>query len=785
MFSWTFFDRSGLFSRQARVLLLVLAAWGLTLLPQLARAQSVNVSLVVAEQPVKRGDSVNFFGTITGSAFVNGYTFSLNDPAQKYFIADGTKFPAPFQGSTTGVPGNTNGIVPFFIITVAPNTPVGSYTGYFNIQGGSTQSATQPIASIKFTVDVTAGTPPVGTASVSGPLGQNGWYTGPVMVTLGYTPADADVVPNSTTYQIDGGPVTPYTGPFPVQGDLIHTVTFSSLDSSNNVVAASSTTIKIDGTPPIVTFGSPTPAPNASGFNNAPVSIPFTGTDATSGIASLAPASPLTFSNEGVGLTQSVLATDVAGKNASFVSTPPINIDLTAPATTASINGNLGLNGAYTGPVTVTLTATDALSGVAGTGYVLDGAPVQGYAAPIPVSGDGTHTLIYSSNDKAGNAEAPKTVTFKIDSATPPVTTDTTPPVTQATVTGTLNPDGSYATSATVTLTATDDKSGVATTTYQLDGAAPQTYTQPFTTNAPGAHVVAFHSIDVAGNVEPNKTINFTVGPVVILNPVPTLSSLDTTSVAANTAGFLLSLSGSNFVPGAVVNFDGAALQTNFVSAGQLTAQVPASALTATRSRSVSVTVTNPAPGGGASTALPFTISVAVAHAFPAGLQLFSVPADYSAFPLGTVMDAASPKLAVWQPQLLQYVLTPTAPADALRPGQGYWARFAQTTNLYDLGTPTATTAPFGIGLRAGWNMIGDPFPTSVSASQLVVEDKSGKFYPLADANAAGLVYTTLYAYPSGSTVYQSVSGANGTLFPYLGYWFYAFTDCTLYVKPQ
>lgn len=773
----------GLAPRQVHSLLLALVALGLLLFPQAVRAQNVTVQLIKAEQPVKRGGSVNFYGAVRNNAgttqFINGYTFSLIDPSQTYLIPDGNLFPAP---QTLGGRG-TSASAPLFIIKVKPSTPVGTYSGFFNVQGGPLPSSTLPLGTVKFTVDVFAGTPPVGTASLSGPQGTNGWYTGPVTVTLSYAPSDADVV--GTFYMIDGGPQQTYTGPFTVSNDLIHTVDFFSHDTPGNMVAKGQVTVKVDGTPPVVTFGAPTPAPNASGFNNTAVSLPYTGTDATSGIAGLSPVSPLSFTTEGTGLTQTVLATDVAGNTKSFPSPAVINIDLTAPKTTATLSGTQGVGGAYTGPVTVTLAATDALSGVAGTGYILDNAPVQGYAAPFTVSGDGTHTVVFSSTDKAGNAEAATTLTITIDSTKQPLATDTTPPVTQAVVTGTQNPDGSFAGSATVTLTATDDKSGVASTVYQVDSAPQQPYSQPFNVSTVGSHTVTFHSVDAAGNVEAAQTVTFVVAAVVIPNPVPTLTGLGTSSVPANGPGFLLTVNGTNFVSSAKVNFNGTVLATSFVNAGQLIAQVPASAITATRPRAVSVTVTNPAPGGGTSNALPFSITVAIAHAFPAGLQLFSVPADYSGVPLGSALDAASPKLAVWQPQLLTYVLTPSAPADALRPGQGYWARFAQTVNLYDLGTPTPTTAPFGIGLRAGWNMIGDPFPTSVTASRLVVQDASGKFYPLADANAAGLVYTTLYAYPAGSTVYQSISGANGTLFPYMGYWFYAFTDCTLFVKPQ
>ncbi len=58
-------------------------------------------------------------------------------------------------------------------------------------------------------------------------------------------------------------------------------------------------------------------------------------------------------------------------------------------------------------------------------------------------------------------------------------------------------------------------------------------------------------------------------------------------------------MNGTGFVSGAVVNRDGTALDTTFVSESQLTATVPAPDIATAGTGSV--TVTNPAPGGGTS----------------------------------------------------------------------------------------------------------------------------------------------------------------------------------------
>ncbi len=91
-------------------------------------------------------------------------------------------------------------------------------------------------------------------------------------------------------------------------------------------------------------------------------------------------------------------------------------------------------------------------------------------------------------------------------------------------------------------------------------------------------------------------------------NQVPTLTSLSPNSAAEGSPAFTLTVNGANFVNGSVVRWDSSARPTTFVSATQLTAQIPASDL-AGGAGTAQVTVFNPAPGGGTSSALSFTIT--------------------------------------------------------------------------------------------------------------------------------------------------------------------------------
>ena len=87
---------------------------------------------------------------------------------------------------------------------------------------------------------------------------------------------------------------------------------------------------------------------------------------------------------------------------------------------------------------------------------------------------------------------------------------DIIPPETNCTLTGIL--DGEvYISDVTVMFSATDDISGVASTTYKLDDGLWTTYGDPFLVSTEGSHILSFYSIDNAGNAEAEKTCEFTI----------------------------------------------------------------------------------------------------------------------------------------------------------------------------------------------------------------------------------------------------------------------------------
>jgi len=97
---------------------------------------------------------------------------------------------------------------------------------------------------------------------------------------------------------------------------------------------------------------------------------------------------------------------------------------------------------------------------------------------------------------------------------------------------------------------------------------------------------------------------------------VPTITQLAPNSTTHGDAEFTLTVTGTNYNSNAVVNFGNTALTTKYMSSGQVTASVPASAIAS--AGTIEVTVTNPGVSGGqygggtqseTSTAMTFTIN--------------------------------------------------------------------------------------------------------------------------------------------------------------------------------
>ncbi|MDP2233146.1 MAG: Ig-like domain repeat protein, partial [Actinomycetota bacterium] len=156
--------------------------------------------------------------------------------------------------------------------------------------------------------------------------------------------------------------------------------------------------------------------------------------------------------------------------------------DLVAP--TVSDNAPSGWQ---TSDVTVAITATDTVSGVAGLDVAVSGpgmpvTTVTTETATVAVSAEGTTTIEYSAIDEAGNRCATQTASVRLDKTAPDLSIIASP--------------------SEVSLVASDSDSGLTGVWYRVDGGAPQLYTGvPFSPGPSGKHTVTAWTRDVAGNV--------------------------------------------------------------------------------------------------------------------------------------------------------------------------------------------------------------------------------------------------------------------------------------------
>lgn len=266
------------------------------------------------------------------------------------------------------------------------------------------------------------------------------------------------------------------------------------------------------GLPPVTTLSLSGPQGNAGWFTG-PVSATLSAVNPVSGVAATYFAvdggaqttytAPFAVSGDGTHLLRD-WSVDIDG-NAATANNTTINIDSTPPSTTLSANAGI-----------VTLTATDALSGVASTVYIVDGGAQQTYSAPFSVTGSGSHTVTYFSTDVAGNSEAAETLTLIIN-ATPILTSLSPSSATAGTAGFTLTVNGNgFAPSSVVNW-----KGTALATTYgsvsQLTAAVPASLIA-----APGTVPITVTTPVPGGGVSGSKTFTIKAATLASLTLAPT-----------------------------------------------------------------------------------------------------------------------------------------------------------------------------------------------------------------------------------------------------------------------
>ncbi|MCX7597947.1 MAG: hypothetical protein N2512_03630, partial [Armatimonadetes bacterium] len=160
-------------------------------------------------------------------------------------------------------------------------------------------------------------------------------------------------------------------------------------------------------------------------------------------------------------------------------------------------------------------------------------------------------------------------------------------------------------------------------------------------------------------------------------------------------------------------------------------------------------------------------------HTFARGLQLMSLPGDYTAYDPASLFNIPSGgrlRMVAWEASSQRYSAYPQAPADRFRVGAGYWLYLDGPTDLNRAGAPVLP--PREVYLHgdaatpgAEWNIIGDPFAVPIDTQGVKVRDGNGVVMDWQTARALNKIRSALWAYVLGG--YQ----ASNVISPYVGYW--------------
>ncbi|WP_063746742.1 OmpL47-type beta-barrel domain-containing protein [Catenuloplanes japonicus] len=302
-------------------------------------------------------------------------------------------------------------------VTLTP----GKYRYFCTIPGHSTMVGEFTVTNGPSEPDTT---PPTVTGTVSGPQNPSGAYIGTATVTVNATDTGSGV--DTVEYQIDDTSWVAYTAPVAVTTLGDHSVQFRATDNAGNESAVGSVQFTVVAPQPDEDVTAPVPAialvgdRNPDGSYAGPVTATLSATDDDSGVATIeyqldggawtVYTAPVVVSAAGMHMLH-YRATDNAGNVSAeqmshfTIATPP-DPDTTPPTVTASSQG--------TSTVLVTISASDAGSGVATVEYAIDGGDFLEYAAPFRVSAPGTHTVRYRATDNAGNVSTVGTLEFTV-----------------------------------------------------------------------------------------------------------------------------------------------------------------------------------------------------------------------------------------------------------------------------------------------------------------------------------------------------------------------------------
>jgi len=165
---------------------------------------------------------------------------------------------------------------------------------------------------------------------------------------------------------------------------------------------------------------------------------------------------------------------------------------------------------------------------------------------------------------------------------------------------------GTYISAQTVTI---NDATSGATIYYTTNGTTPTTSSTVYSSAITVSSTETLEAIATATVYSTSAVATAAYTISIPTNPLPAISGVSPAFTNAGGAVFTLKVNGSGFIASSMAYWGASALTTTYVSATQLTAQVPAADTAAAGTNAI--TVQNPVPGGGTSNAWQFEVDSA------------------------------------------------------------------------------------------------------------------------------------------------------------------------------
>ena len=518
--------------------------------------------------------------TATTSITINGIA-----PTITFTVPNHTYGDAPFTVAATS---NSSGAITYSLVS-GPATISGStvtLTGAGTVVLQASQAASGNYTLGTQTVTFTVATESQ-TITFSAPASPVNYGVSPITLSASASSGLA------ITFSVLSGPATVSGSTLTITGAGTVVVAANQAGNTNYAAAAQvSQSIVVNAASQTISFTAPT-SPVTYGVS--PITLVATGGASSNAVVYSVVSGPATVSGSTLTITGAgtvVVAANQAG-NANYAAATQVTQSVTVNQASQTISFTQPTTPVTYGVSPIPLSATST-SGLAVTFSVVSG-PGTVSGSTLTITGVGT---VVVAVNQAGNTNY---------AAATQVTQSIVVNVIGAAATPTFSPvAGTYTASQTVTIS---DATTGATIYYTTNGTTPTTSSTVYSGAIPVASTETLEAIATATGYSTSAVATAAYTISIPTNPIPAISGISPAFTNAGGAVFTLTINGSGFIASSTVYWGASTLTTTYVSATQLTAQVPA-ADTATAG-TISITVQTPAPGGGTSNAWQFEVDSA------------------------------------------------------------------------------------------------------------------------------------------------------------------------------